>query len=81
MDVARSLQTDELTIEEILQQIEQEETLKEMMQQSTDELKVTVKQMEDKLESVEEEGNEWKTRCENQVEINNRLNWQVNGLL
>lgn len=75
-----NVNTLDLTADEILAQIEQEEKLKEMIESSANALKATMEDIDDKFLNIDEEGNEWKTRFETQVEINNRLKWQVDDL-
>ncbi|XP_019385613.1 PREDICTED: uncharacterized protein LOC109306588 isoform X1 [Crocodylus porosus] len=58
----------------------QEERMTEMLELSIFELKNTVMELEKQLGSVEDEGNEWKTRYETQVELNGQLERQI-GLL
>ncbi|XP_065586436.1 coiled-coil domain-containing protein 169 [Cyrtonyx montezumae] len=52
----------------------------QMLENSIFELRKTVTQLEKKLSSVEDEGNEWKTRYEVQVELNRQLERQINIL-
>ncbi|RXM94473.1 Coiled-coil domain-containing protein 169 [Acipenser ruthenus] len=67
--------TDRLRIE-----LEQEKQMKEMLEQSASELTNTVADLEKRLNNVEDEGNEWKTRFETQQELNRQLERQVNLL-
>ncbi|KAK6485854.1 coiled-coil domain-containing protein 169 isoform X1 [Huso huso] len=67
--------TDRLRIE-----LEQEKQMKEMLEQSASELRNTVADLEKRLNNVEDEGNEWKTRFETQQELNRQLERQVNLL-
>ncbi|NWR90343.1 CC169 protein, partial [Furnarius figulus] len=53
---------------------------REMLEISIFELRNTVKELEKRLNSVEDEGNEWKTRYETQVELNKQLERQINIL-
>ncbi|XP_065437405.1 coiled-coil domain-containing protein 169 isoform X2 [Chrysemys picta bellii] len=53
---------------------------KEMLELSIFELRNTITELEKRLSSVEDEGNEWKTRYETQVELNRQLERQT-GLL
>ncbi|XP_057266437.1 coiled-coil domain-containing protein 169 isoform X2 [Pezoporus wallicus] len=53
---------------------------KQMLEISISELRNTVTELEKRLSSVEDEGNEWKTRCETQVEWNKHLERQINIL-
>ncbi|XP_009325993.1 PREDICTED: coiled-coil domain-containing protein 169-like [Pygoscelis adeliae] len=51
-----------------------------MLEISVFELRNTVTELEKRLGSVEDEGNEWKTRYETQVELNEQLERQINIL-
>ncbi|KAM9299801.1 coiled-coil domain-containing protein 169-like [Morus bassanus] len=53
---------------------------KQMLEISIFELRNTVTELEKRLSSVEDEGNEWKTRYETQVELNKQLERQINIL-
>ncbi|XP_059682508.1 coiled-coil domain-containing protein 169 [Gavia stellata] len=53
---------------------------KQMLEISMFELRNTVTELEKRLASVEDEGNEWKTRYETQVELNKQLERQINIL-
>ncbi|XP_075276548.1 coiled-coil domain-containing protein 169 [Opisthocomus hoazin] len=53
---------------------------KQMLEISIFELKNTVTELEKRLNSVEDEGNEWKTRYETQVELNKQLERQIHIL-
>ncbi|XP_050750297.1 coiled-coil domain-containing protein 169 [Gymnogyps californianus] len=52
----------------------------QMLEISMFELRNTVTELEKRLSSVEDEGNEWKTRYETQVELNKQLERQINVL-
>ncbi|XP_054695632.1 coiled-coil domain-containing protein 169 isoform X2 [Grus americana] len=52
----------------------------QMLEISIFELRNTVTELEKRLSSVEDEGNEWKTRYETQVELNKQLERQINIL-
>nr|XP_021156179.1 coiled-coil domain-containing protein 169 isoform X1 [Columba livia] len=52
----------------------------EMLEASIFELRNTVTELEKRLSSVEDEGNEWKTRYETQIELNKQLERQINIL-
>ncbi|XP_067418848.1 coiled-coil domain-containing protein 169 isoform X2 [Emydura macquarii macquarii] len=58
----------------------QEKQMTEMLELSIFELRNTITELEKRLSSVEDEGNEWKTRYETQVELNRQLKRQT-GLL
>uniref|UniRef100_A0A8B9BMW9 Coiled-coil domain containing 169 n=1 Tax=Anser brachyrhynchus TaxID=132585 RepID=A0A8B9BMW9_9AVES len=51
-----------------------------MLENSIFELRNTVKELEKRLSSVQDEGNEWKTRYEMQVELNRQLERQISIL-
>ncbi|KAM6144835.1 coiled-coil domain-containing protein 169-like [Phoenicopterus ruber ruber] len=53
---------------------------KQMLEISIFELRNTVTELEKRLSSVEDEGNEWKTRYETQVELNKQLERQIHIL-
>ncbi|XP_074673075.1 coiled-coil domain-containing protein 169 isoform X2 [Strix aluco] len=53
---------------------------KQMLENSILELRTTVTELEKRLSSVEDEGDEWKTRYETQVELNKQLERQINVL-
>ncbi|NXA51697.1 CC169 protein, partial [Nothocercus julius] len=50
---------------------------RQMLEISISELRNTVTELEKRLNSVEDEGNEWKTRYETQVELNRQLERQI----
>ncbi|NWJ08009.1 CC169 protein, partial [Crypturellus undulatus] len=50
---------------------------RQMLEISISELRNTVAELEKRLNSVEDEGNEWKTRYETQVELNKQLERQI----
>ncbi|XP_077154325.1 coiled-coil domain-containing protein 169 isoform X2 [Ranitomeya variabilis] len=62
------------------EQLQAEAKMKEMLQASIYEMKNTVMDLERKLTSVEDEGNEWKTRYETQIELNKQLETQIRAL-
>ncbi|XP_060622921.2 coiled-coil domain-containing protein 169 [Anolis sagrei] len=64
----------------LMQELGQERQMKEMLEHSVFEMKNTVAQLEKRLNSVEDEDNEWKTRYETQIELNRQLERQI-GLL
>ncbi|NWW51933.1 CC169 protein, partial [Pedionomus torquatus] len=53
---------------------------RQILEVSIFELRNTVTELEKRLSSVEDEGNEWKTRYETQVELNKQLERQINIL-
>ncbi|CAC5403351.1 unnamed protein product [Mytilus coruscus] len=67
-------------LEKIRQEIQQEKQMKEMLEQSAAELRATVEELENRYDTVDNEGNEWKTRYETQTEINEQLERQILNL-
>uniref|UniRef100_A0A663F695 Coiled-coil domain containing 169 n=1 Tax=Aquila chrysaetos chrysaetos TaxID=223781 RepID=A0A663F695_AQUCH len=59
---------------------EHEECNRQMLETSMFELRNTVTELEKRLSRVEDEGSEWKTRYETQVELNKQLERQINIL-
>ncbi|XP_050188041.1 coiled-coil domain-containing protein 169 isoform X1 [Myiozetetes cayanensis] len=57
-----------------------EKRRKQMLEISIFQLRNTVAELEERLNCVEDEGNEWKTRYETQVELNKQLERQINIL-
>ncbi|NXE80481.1 CC169 protein, partial [Cochlearius cochlearius] len=53
---------------------------RQMLEISIFELRSTVTELEKRLSSIEDEGNEWKTRYETQIELNKQLERQINIL-
>ncbi|XP_041706274.2 coiled-coil domain containing 169 [Coregonus clupeaformis] len=58
-------------------ELEQEREMKEMLQESVCDLRSTMTELEERLNSVNLEGNEWKTRYDTQVELNGQLERQI----
>ncbi|XP_070839330.1 coiled-coil domain-containing protein 169 [Chaetodon trifascialis] len=58
-------------------ELEQERELKEMLEESVSDLRNTMCELQDRLHSVDGEGNEWKTRYETQIELNGQLERQM----
>ncbi|XP_064827237.1 coiled-coil domain containing 169 [Oncorhynchus masou masou] len=58
-------------------ELAQEREMKEMLQESVCDLGSTMTELEERLNSVNLEGNEWKTRYDTQVELNGRLEHQI----
>lgn len=54
--------------------------MKEMLEQSAAELRATVEELENRYDTIDNEGNEWKTRYETQTEINEQLEKQILNL-
>ncbi|XP_074842755.1 coiled-coil domain-containing protein 169 isoform X1 [Carettochelys insculpta] len=63
--------------EQLRLELGQEAQRKEMLELSVYELRNTISELEKSLSSVEDEGNEWKTRYETQVELNRQLERQT----
>ncbi|KAJ0004575.1 hypothetical protein NQD34_010789, partial [Periophthalmus magnuspinnatus] len=51
--------------------------LREMLEESVSDLRSTLCELQERLHSVDGEGNEWKTRYETQVELNGQLKRQI----
>ncbi|CAF2438699.1 unnamed protein product [Rotaria sp. Silwood2] len=64
-------------IERLKAEIHQEEQIKLSLEQSCHELQNTAAELEKRLKMIDEESNEWKTRFENQEEINRHLARQI----
>ncbi|XP_072301743.1 coiled-coil domain-containing protein 169 [Eucyclogobius newberryi] len=58
-------------------ELEHEREVKEMLEESVSDLRNTLCELQDRLLSVDGEGNEWKTRYETQVELNGQLKRQI----
>ncbi|KAM3869247.1 coiled-coil domain-containing protein 169 [Diretmus argenteus] len=58
-------------------ELEQEREMKEMLEESVSDLKSTMCELQERLHSVDGEGNEWKTRYETQIELNGQLERQI----
>ncbi|XP_030648102.1 coiled-coil domain-containing protein 169 [Chanos chanos] len=58
-------------------ELEEEREVKEMLEESVSDLKGTIVDLEERLLSVDGEGNEWKTRYETQLELNAQLERQI----
>ncbi|KAK6173589.1 hypothetical protein SNE40_017010 [Patella caerulea] len=68
---------EEYELEKIRSEINQERQMKEMLEQSAEELQTTVEELEKRFDAIENEGNEWKTRFETQTEMNQQLERQI----
>ncbi|KAK2161560.1 hypothetical protein NP493_1576g00020 [Ridgeia piscesae] len=64
-------------IERLRADLSQELQMKEMLEQSLGELQITVQELQKKVDSVDDENNEWKTRYESQTEMNEQLEKQI----
>ncbi|XP_056267492.1 coiled-coil domain containing 169 [Pseudoliparis swirei] len=58
-------------------ELEQERETKEMLEESVSDLRSTMRELQERLRSVDGEGNEWKTRYETQLELNGQLDRQM----
>ncbi|XP_068600394.1 coiled-coil domain-containing protein 169 [Brachionichthys hirsutus] len=58
-------------------ELEQERETKETLEESVSDLRRTTRELQDRLHSVDGEGNEWKTRFEAQTELNKQLDRQM----
>ncbi|XP_054482541.1 coiled-coil domain containing 169 [Anoplopoma fimbria] len=58
-------------------ELEQERDTKEMLEESVSDLRITMCELQERLHSVDGEGNEWKTRYETQIELNGQLDRQM----
>ncbi|XP_072468015.1 coiled-coil domain-containing protein 169 isoform X2 [Notamacropus eugenii] len=58
----------------------EETRLKDIVQLTTLEIRNKIVELEEELKTAEEEGNEWKTRYEAQIELNNQLEKQILNL-
>ncbi|TKS82887.1 Coiled-coil domain-containing protein 169 [Collichthys lucidus] len=58
-------------------ELEQEREMKEMLEESVCDLQSTMCELQERLHSVDGEGNEWKTRYETQIELNGQLERQM----
>ncbi|KAK9536549.1 hypothetical protein VZT92_006322 [Zoarces viviparus] len=58
-------------------ELEQEREIKEMLEESVSDLRSTMCELQERLRSVDGEGNEWKTRYETQIELNGQLDRQM----
>ncbi|XP_054830085.1 coiled-coil domain-containing protein 169 [Eublepharis macularius] len=70
----------ELCFEQVMLDVEQETQMKEVVELSLFEMKNTAAELEKRLNNIEDEDNEWKTRYETQIELNRQLERQI-GLL
>ncbi|KAM9846409.1 coiled-coil domain-containing protein 169 [Aulostomus maculatus] len=58
-------------------ELEQDREVKEMLEESVCDLRSTMCELQERLHSVDGEGNEWKTRYETQIELNGQLERQI----
>ncbi|XP_059395345.1 coiled-coil domain containing 169 [Carassius carassius] len=58
-------------------EVEQEREVKEMLKDSVSDLRSTLADLEKRLHSVDGEENEWRTRYETQLELNEQLEKQI----
>ncbi|XP_075055103.1 coiled-coil domain-containing protein 169 [Mixophyes fleayi] len=76
MERTRAPPDDQMLIDEL--QVERK--MKEMLELSIYEMRNTIADLERKLKSVDDEGSEWKTRYETQIELNKQLERQSHVL-
>ncbi|XP_077340273.1 coiled-coil domain-containing protein 169 isoform X1 [Lithobates pipiens] len=65
---------------QLMEELQAERRMKEMLQASIYERKNAIADLERKLSSVGDEGNEWKTRYETQIELNRQVERQIHML-
>uniref|UniRef100_A0AAQ4S5D0 Coiled-coil domain containing 169 n=1 Tax=Gasterosteus aculeatus aculeatus TaxID=481459 RepID=A0AAQ4S5D0_GASAC len=58
-------------------ELEQERDTKDALEESVTDLRSTMVELQERLHSVDGEGNEWKTRYETQIELNGQLERQM----
>ncbi|XP_035481511.2 coiled-coil domain containing 169 isoform X2 [Scophthalmus maximus] len=58
-------------------ELEHEREMREMLEESVSDLRSTMCELQERLHSVDGEGNEWKTRYETQTELNGQLERQI----
>ncbi|XP_015275083.1 PREDICTED: coiled-coil domain-containing protein 169-like [Gekko japonicus] len=63
--------------EQIMLEVEQEAQMKEVLELSLFEMKNTAAELEKRLNNIEDEDNEWRTRYETQIELNRQLERQI----
>ncbi|KAL8598678.1 hypothetical protein ACOMHN_033243 [Nucella lapillus] len=68
-----STDPDEFELERLRAELKEEKQMKEMLQQSAAELQATIEELEKRYDSIENEGNEWKTRYDTQQEMNQQM--------
>ncbi|XP_063807902.1 coiled-coil domain-containing protein 169 isoform X2 [Pseudophryne corroboree] len=64
----------------LVDELQVERRMKEMLENSIFEMKNTIVDLERKLKSMDNEGSEWKTRYETQLELNKQLDRQSHVL-
>ncbi|XP_058041600.1 coiled-coil domain-containing protein 169 [Ahaetulla prasina] len=70
----------ELDFEGVALELTQEKQMKEMLELSIFEMNNTVAELEKRLNRTDDEDSEWKTRYETQVELNKKLEGQIEFL-
>ncbi|XP_068186543.1 coiled-coil domain-containing protein 169 [Antennarius striatus] len=66
-----------LDLDGLRMELEQEREMKQMLEESASDLRATMRELQERLRSVDGEGNEWKTRYETQTELNKQLERQT----
>ncbi|KAL7847375.1 hypothetical protein SRHO_G00223550 [Serrasalmus rhombeus] len=61
-------------------ELDHEKEVNEMLEDSVSDLRSTLADLEQRLRSVEGEGNEWRTRYETQLELNGQLERQIGAV-
>ncbi|CAG5873119.1 unnamed protein product [Menidia menidia] len=75
--MARDRDHSQRDLAQLQAELEEEKETKDMLEESVSDLRNTMFELQEKLHSVDEEGNEWKTRYETQVELNAQLERQI----
>ncbi|XP_063160515.1 coiled-coil domain-containing protein 169 isoform X1 [Candoia aspera] len=71
---------EELDFEGVELELTQEKQMKEMLELSIFEMNNTVAELEKRLNRIDDEDNEWKTRYQTQIELNKQLERQIGFL-
>lgn len=69
-----------LELERLRAEIAQEKKMRNVLEESVRELRQTCDELESRLDGIDDESNEWKTRYETQCEMNQQLEKQSMGL-
>jgi len=68
---------DDMDMDRLRAELQRERQMNEMMEQSLSDLRMTVDDLEKRMEGLDEESCEWKTRYETQIEMNEQLRTQI----
>nr|XP_039264928.1 coiled-coil domain-containing protein 169-like isoform X2 [Styela clava] len=71
---------DNYDVDWLMAEIAREREMTEMLDQSVGELKGTVVDLDKQLQTIDNEGSEWRVRCETQAETNQELQRQIDEL-